>query len=687
MKISLNWLRNYIDIALPIDDIVKGLIDLGIEVESVENQEERLKNFVIGKVMERKKHPNADKLSVCKVDAGTGEILNIVCGAPNVDSGQTVCVALVGAIVPNGGFEIKKAKLRGEVSEGMICSAKELELGDDHSGIMVLETDLPVGTPFAKYLKQDDVIIEIGITPNRGDLLSHLGVALELGALTGNKVKEPEIKSLFTGNDLFGKISIEIENNKGCLRYCGSMVEGITIKESPEWLRSYLTGVGLRPINNVVDITNYVMMECGQPLHAFDYERISGKKIIVKNAGSIKKFKTLDGKERNLRDDILLICDGEKPVALAGIMGGENSEINDKTVNVFIESANFDPVTTRLSSKFLGLQSDSSYRFERGVDIERTEWAAKRAAELIAELAGGKVINGFIDIYPVRLEKLQVPLRVSHLNRISGIEYSLDTVKELLGSIGINFISGKDENAEFEIPQSRREDLKREIDLIEEVIRLDGYDKIKIPEYSSIYLDTRDFSGKEYDKLNYVRKYIVGRGFKEVITNTLVDEKFQKRIDESYIRLINPSSDKMNVLRSNLYVGLFDVIKLNFENFNNSLKLFETGNSFKNDEQGNIYESKCLMLALAGEFDVKTFSQKQRNYGIFDMISEIEGLFEKLSVENIKKYDYNAQNPIIDYSVEFKNRENTVAKILSFDTKFLSSIGIERPVIICEVPY
>jgi phenylalanyl-tRNA synthetase beta chain len=505
--------------------------------------------------------------------------------------------------------------------------------------------------------------------------------------LTGNKVKEPEIKASFSGNDLTTKITVDIENPKGCIRYCGSMVEGITIKESPEWLKSYLTGIGLRPINNIVDITNYVMMECGQPLHAFDYDSISGKKIIVKNAGSTKKFKTLDGKERNLRDDILLICDGEKPVALAGIMGGENSEINNKTVNVFIESAYFDPVLTRLSSKFLGLQSDSSYRFERGVDVERTEWACKRAVEMIAELGGGKIVNGFIDNYPVKLEKLNVSLRLSHLNRIAGIEYSSDTVKELLGKIGIDVINENNQSIDFVIPQSRREDITREIDLIEEVIRLDGYDKIKIPEYSSLFLDTRDFSGKDYDKLREIRKYVVGRGFKEVITNTLVDETFQKKIDESFIKLMNPSSDKMNVLRSNLYVGLFDVIKLNFENFNNSLKLFETGNSFKYDENGNISESKCLMLVTAGEYDFKSFNLKQRNFDIFDMVNEAEGLFEKLSVENIKKYDYNAVSPIMDYSIEYKNSDNPVCRIISFSAKFLSSIGIERPVIICEIPY
>ena len=687
MKISLNWLRNYIDISLSVDELVKGLTDLGIEVESVENQQEKLNKFVIGKVIERSKHPNADKLSVCKVDAGTGDILNIVCGAPNVDKGQTVCVALVGAIVPNGGFEIKKAKLRGELSEGMICSAKELELGDDHSGIMVLDTELPVGTPFAEYLKQNDVILEIGITPNRGDLLSHIGVARELGALTGNKIKEPLLKNDFAGGDINSKISVEIENTKGCLRYCGTMVEGITVKESPEWLKSYLNAVGLRPINNIVDVTNYVMMECGQPLHAFDYESISGKKIIVRSAGSDKKFKTLDSKERSLRDDVLMICDGDKPVALAGIMGGENSEISNSTTSVFIESAYFDPVLTRLSSKYLGLQSDSSYRFERGVDIDRTEWACKRAAELIAELGGGKVTAGFIDNYPNRLGKLNVPLRLSHLKRIAGVEYSSDTVKELLGRIDIKFISESDEVLLFEIPQSRREDLTREIDLVEDVIRLNGYDKIDIPEYDNLYLDTRDFANKEYDNLREVRKFIVGRGFKEVISNTLVEESFQKKFDEKYVSLMNPSSDKMNVLRSNLYIGMFEVIKLNFENSNNSLKLFETGNSFRTDEKGNIVENRSILLVMAGERDIKSFSEKQRNFNILDMASEAEGLFGKLSVENIKKYDYNAQNALMDYSIEYKSRNNIICNIISFSGKFLNSIGIERPVIICQIPY
>ncbi|MBL8017012.1 MAG: phenylalanine--tRNA ligase subunit beta [Ignavibacteria bacterium] len=687
MKISLNWLRDYINIDLPVNELVKGLIDLGIEVESVEDQSAVLKNFVIGKVIERAKHPNADKLSVCKVDAGTGEILNIVCGAPNVDSGQTVCVALVGAIVPNGGFEIKKAKLRGEPSEGMICSAKELNLGDDHSGIMVLNTELPVGTPFAEYLKANDVILEIGITPNRGDLLSHIGVARELGALTGSELKLPAAEVNESGSELKDAIAVDIEDPKGCLRYCGSMVKNVKVKQSPEWLQQRLIAVGLRPINNIVDVTNYVMMECGQPLHAFDYDKIAGKKIIVKKAGNTAKFTTLDSKERKLREDILMICDAEKPVALAGIMGGENSEISDSTTNIFIESAYFDPVLTRLSSKFLGLQSDSSYRFERGVDIERTKWACKRAANLIAELGGGVIADGVLDVYPQKLEPLNVKMRAKHLSRIAGVDYSIEDAAGLLGKIGIRKIESSEGEAVFEIPQARREDLQREIDLVEEVIRLDGYEKITVPEYSEIYHDTRDFSGKEYDAISGIKKFLTGRGFKEIISNTLVDENLQKKFDVEYVSLLNPSNDLMGVLRSNLYIGLFDVLKVNFENSNNSLKLFEVGDTFSYDQEGKITENRNIMLVMAGEADLNAVDVKLRNYDIYDMIGEAEGLFEKLRVVNLKKFDYYSHNSVLESVIEYKTKNNTVARITGFSKKFLQSLNIERPVFVCEILY
>lgn len=685
MKISLNWLRQYIDINMPVDKLEKGLIDLGIEVEAIEDQAKKLDKFVIGKVIERKKHPNADKLSVCRVDAGTGEILNIVCGAPNVDSGQTVCVALVGAIVPNGEFEIKKAKLRGEPSEGMICSAKELNLGDDHSGIMVLNTDLPVGTPFAEYLKQNDVIMEIGITPNRGDLLSHIGVATELGALLNTKVKEPEININVSGGELKDKIQIEIQNPAGCNRYCGILVNNITVKDSPDWLKSHLTAVGLRPINNIVDITNFVMLECGQPLHAFDYDKIGGRKIIVKNAGDTKKFTTLDGKERELKSEVLLICDAEKPVALAGIMGGANSEISAATKNVFIESAYFNPVQTRKSSKFLGLQTDSSYRFERGVDIERTEWACKRAAALMAELGEGEVANGFIDEYPTKLVKLVVGLRVPQLKRITGVDFTKEQAIELLGKINIPLINEEGDKLNFEIPQSRREDLVREIDLVEEVIRLYGYENIDVSERDSITLDVKDYFGKETDFIAGIRNYLTGGRYHEIVSNTLVDEKLVSSFRDDYISLINPSSDVMTVLRTNLYNGLFDVVKANFEHMNSSLRLFEIGNTFYYDKDGKVVENKSLLLTLAGEFDVESIDMKPRHFDLLDIKAEVKAMLEKLNIANynINYYNYNGN---FEFQLEYEIKGNVIARISKFSQKFLKKLDIEKPVLTAEFP-
>jgi phenylalanyl-tRNA synthetase beta chain len=683
MKISLNWLRQYIDINAPVRELEKGLIDLGIEVEAIEDQAGKLDKFVIGKVIERKKHPNADKLSVCSVDAGTGEILNIVCGAPNVDSGQTVCVALVGAIVPNGEFEIKKAKLRGEVSEGMICSARELNLGDDHSGIMVLDTDLPTGTPFAQYLKQNDVVFEIGITPNRGDLLSHLGIATELGALLSQKVKEPEVRINAGGSDLKGKIEVAIENPEGCNRYCGILVNNITVRESPEWLKSYLVSVGSRLINNIVDITNYVMLECGQPLHAFDYDKIGGKKIIVKDAGSTKKFTTLDGKERELRSDILLICDAEKPVALAGIMGGANSEISDSTTNVFIESAYFNPVLTRKSSKFLGLQTDSSYRFERGVDIERTEWACKRAAALMAELGGGVIANGFIDEYPSRLEKLVVDLRVTRLNRITGIEFSKEQAVDLLGKINIPLVKEEGEKLYFEIPQARREDLLREIDLVEEVIRLHGYDNIKVSEYDTIALDTRNYANPVYDNMNIYKNYMISRGFSETITNTLVDNDEAALFTTDYVSLLNPSGKAMSVLRPNLMLGALHSIRHNFNYGAKSLKLFETGDVFYY-ENSHITENVNKILILAGNSEYEEVNKKDRLVDIYDMKGELEMLLGKFNIEINKLNDY-YYGDYYDYRMEYFNQNIVIASITAFSKNFLKKFDIDKPVIVCEI--
>lgn len=689
MKVSLNWLKEYIDVELTADEIINGLIKIGFDLDNVENKAEKLNKFVIGKVLERVKHPNADKLSLCKVDAAQDHILSIVCGAPNVDAGQAVCVALPGAIIPNGEFEIKKSKIRGEFSEGMICSAKEMNLGDDHSGIMVLEDKYPVGTPFAHYLGMDDVIIDFAVTANRGDLNSHFGVAREIGAIADKKLKIPEVKAAKGDTPVKDYISVKIDNPNGCYRYCGRMVKNVIIKESPEWMQRRLIAVGLRPINNVVDVTNYVMLECGQPLHAFDYELVAGKQIIVKNAKQGEKFVTLDGKERELNENILLISDGVKPVALAGIMGGENSEIKQETRNVFIESAFFDPVQTRKSSKFLGLQTDSSYRFERGVDISITEWAVNRSAELIAELGNGEIIDGIIDEYPTKSDKPVINLNLEYLNKISGLKFDSETVSEVLEKIGITTLNKSDINAEFEVPYHRIHDLQRDIDLIEEAARIYGYDNIPYNESDKIFFDTKVFAGERFDFTNSLREYLVGRGFKEICTNSLVNEKYAQLFTEDYITLQNPSSTDMSIVRPNLYIGALESVRYNFNFKNNSLKLFEIGDVVKYGVKKDAYihgidETKSLLLIMAGDYDVIAVNEKHRLFDIFDIRGEVQALLEKYNIDNYKLNYYNYNN-FLEYGTEYALGNRVIARTFKFSKKCLSEFDIEKPVYGCDI--
>lgn len=698
MKISLKWLKNYLDLDLSAEELAKGLTEIGFDIESVENQADKFKNFIIGKVLEAKKHPNADKLSVCKVDVGK-EILNIVCGAPNVAPNQFVCVAMEGAIIPNSGIELKKTKIRGEVSEGMICSAREMNLGDDSEGIMVLEefeplsnfrNQLKIGKSFSEYIGEDDSVFDIGITPNRGDLLSHIGIAREAACLINKKIKLPEIKRGKSSDEITGYITVEIDNSDACRRYYGCFVKNVTVKESPRWIKDYLTAVGLRPINNIVDITNFVMLECGQPLHAFDYEVIAGKKIIVKDSGILKSFKTLDGKERKLRDDILLICDAEKPLGIAGIMGGENSEITSQTKNVFIESAFFDPINIRKSSKFLGLQTDSSYRFERGVDIEMVEFACKRAAALISEYSDGKWVNGEIDVYPNKIEKRIIELRLQYLRKILGIEIPSQEVKDLLNRIDIVSIEQKEKSILLEIPYFRYYDLKNEIDLIEEVARLYGYSKIPDADFDYMYYDTRfRQTDNEIEFLNKIRNFLVGRGFKEIITNTLVNEEYAGMFDRDYIKLINPSSAEMNTIRNNLILGALETIKTNFNFKVGSLKLFEMGDAMKFNASTNlplkgIEEENYLLLALSGEYDCEVLGQKTRLYDIYDLKGEVQVLLEKFNIDNYKLNDYN-YNENFDFSTDIAVQDRIIAKIFKISDKCLKLFDIPQTVVCCEI--
>ena len=645
MKISLNWIKQYLSElnSIPFDELHSKMISSGMDIESIEFESEKFRNIIVAEVISKEKHPDADKLSVCKVNTGT-EILNIVCGAENVAAGQKVVLAKIGAYVPGAGFEIKKSKIRGQVSEGMICAEDELGLSSDHSGIMVLSPDAPVGTDFADYSGHNDIIIDIGVTPNRGDMLSHFGMAREFAAIINSKIKLPKIELHPTSESVSDYIKISINEPQYCKRFIGRVVRDVNIKESPSWLKKYLTAIGLRPKNNIVDITNFVMMETGQPLHAFDYDKIRGREIIVRCAKAGEKFITLDGKERILNENSLMVCDAEKPSSIAGIMGGEESEITESTKNVFIESAYFDPVCIRKNSKALGLITDSSQRFERGVDIDMVDYASGRCAMLIEELAGGKVTNGKVDVYPEKFKDVNVPIRTSRAEEIIGINFSEEKIISLLESIDIDFCRKEEDKLIFLIPNWRREDLMREIDLIEEVARLYGYEKIPASEVFNMYITSHfDYGEAKLDFISRIKDYLIGRGFNEIITYSQQDERKIRFFSDNYVKIENPNSIEMNVMRVNLLYGMLKTMGLNrnLSGKDVSLKLFEVGRVFS-DKDNKFSESNHLCFGLSGKCDVQAFDFKDREFDIYDLKGEFEMFMNKINIENYFLNYYNA---------------------------------------------
>lgn len=687
MKISLNWIKKYIP-GLEItdyNDLWEKMVGIGLDIESIESEAEKYKNFIVAEVTEVIKHPNADKLTLCKVNTGD-EILSVVCGAPNVQEGQKVCLAKIGAVIPKGGFEIKKGKIRGEISEGMICAEDELGISDDHTGIMVLRENAKVGQPFAEYAGSDDFMIEIGITPNRGDLFSQIGIAREIASLYDKKVVLPEIKinESKERSDEYAKITIESKNY--CRRFTGRVVKNVQIKESPDWLKKSLLAIGLRPINNIVDITNYVMMETGQPLHAFDYDKIRKKEIIVKTAKEDDKFTTLDSKERVLNNESLMVCDGEGYSAIAGIMGGESSEITENTKNVFIESAYFDSVCVRLNSKKLGLQTDASQRFERGVDIDKVPYASDRAAMLMQELAGGEVLKDIIDVYPEKFEKLKVGIRVKKAEQIIGVKLSEEDIINLLEKIEIKYRVKENDELIFEIPEFRRNDLTREIDLIEEVARIFKYDNI--PHQFNFNLDVSshiDYGDRLFDLKKKTKEHFIGRGFNEIISYSQQDERKIKYFSDSFVPIENPNSTEMNVMRVNLLYGMLSTIKNNINNSGKGipLKLFEIGKVFS--RKGNSFlEENHLCFAICGKNDFHSFDAKEKGFDYFDIKGELEMFLSKMNLESLKLFYYNSSENE-GYKTDLILRDKVIGNIYIISKELLKLFEIDDEVYSVEL--
>lgn len=684
MKFSLNWVKDYIpDLEISsMAELNAKMISAGLDIESIESEGEKFKGFVVGKVVEKSKHPEADKLSVCKVDVGTGDLLNIVCGAPNVEAEQLVCVAKIGAVVPSGGFEIKKAKLRGQLSEGMICSAKELNLSEDHNGIMVLDENAKIGQSFAEYIGADDFIYEIGVTPNRGDLLSHIGIAREIAAAYDLHCKLPEVQLKEENENSHDYIHVAIENTDFCKRFRARVIKDVQVKESPEWLKKKLTAIGLRPRNNIVDITNYIMMETGQPMHAFDYDKIKGKKIIVKTANEGDKFTTLDSKERVLNDKSLMICDAERPLSIAGIMGGENSEITEGTTNVLLETAYFDSVAIRLNAKKLGLSSDASHRFERGTDINMVEYASDRASQFFAELSGGKILCGTVDNYPECFVYREVELEIYNVNRILGLSLTKDEVINLLAKIDIECEGERFEKLVFKIPEFRRNDIESEIDLIEEIARIYGYDNIPMESTFRFSVSESNYNLDYIEFVQKVKNYFYGRGFNEILTSSQQEDAKLQTFGLSPVKIANPGSSEMNSMRVNLYYGMLNVIKNNHNHSGKDipLKLYETGRVFL-DEGKSFKEEDKLSIGVCGNYDLKSFDNKDRDFDLFDLKGEVDMFIRSLNIQ-IKNTSYGETG----IKIKYETKDNYAGELFKVESSLLKSLGIEieKPVYIAE---
>lgn len=598
MKIVYSWLKDFVDIDVPVEELADSLTLAGLEVASIERFSVP-KGIVVARVLETEKHPNADKLTICKVDAGTGEPLQIVCGAPNVRPGLITSLATIGtAVAPD--FIIKKSKLRGVESSGMLCSEQELGISNNHDGIMENPEHYVVGKELSEYYP-DDAVIEIEITPDRGDCLSVIGVAREVSARYGLPLREIAKKpNENTADPVDKSISVTVEDAAANPRYMGRLVRNVKLAPSPDWMKKRLCAAGIRPINNVVDITNYILIQYGQPMHSFDYDSIQDHRIIVKKSMEPRTFATLDNIERKLIAEDLLICDGKRPVALAGIMGGAGSEITDTTVNVFLECAFFDPVTIRKTSKRLGLSTDSSYRFERGVDPDKGLCdALETAAALMQELAGGTVACGIIDNYPVKLNKKEIIIRQSKVSRVLGIPFSIEQIEQSLTSLGIVCTRISNESLSCVVPLFRH-DITIEEDLIEEVGRLYGYDNIPPSDCATVSLNTALPMRERLTDL--VRSALAFNGLNEVMTNSLTHGKRREVLapKTSPVKLLNPLNPDMAEMRTTLAGSMLEVLAYNLNRKNTNNHFFELGKTYERLEDNTNRERDILGIVIEG---------------------------------------------------------------------------------------
>jgi phenylalanyl-tRNA synthetase beta chain len=694
MKISYNWLKQFLQVDWEENKTSELLTDLGLEVEGIETKESikgSLEGILVGEVLTCVQHPNADRLKITTVDLGTGDPVQIVCGAPNVAAGQKVPVATIGTTLYDDkgvGFKIKKGKIRGEESHGMICAEDELGLGTSHDGILILNKKLKVGTPAAEVFNiETDQVFEIGLTPNRADAMSHYGVARDFRAgLIQHGINleliTPSVSDFHVEQRRL-RIDVEVENKDLAPRYCGISIVDVEVKDSPEWIQNRLKSIGITPKNNIVDITNYVLHELGQPLHAFDASKIKGNKVIVKTLAQGTKFTTLDEVERELHSEDIMICDAESnPLCIAGVFGGINSGVSEKTTSIFLESAYFNPVSIRKTAKRHALNTDASFRFERGIDINFTEYALKRAALLIEEYAGGKVASDVMDFYPEKIEDFQVFLSYESAFRLIGQEIDKETIKNILASLEIKISSETEGGLGLTIP-SYRVDVQREADIIEEILRVYGYNNIKFSHKLNTSISFN--SNKDISLENIVANQLTTLGFNETMANSLTKEEYSSFSEnlksEFNVTMLNPLSNDLKVMRQSLLFSGLESISYNLNRKNNSLKLYEFGKTYHKYEKG-YQEDKHLTIFVSGARTKDTWTSLTQNSEFFYLKGIVMSILERIGVTNIKTSP--VKSDVFSEGIVLSLGKNKLVEFGVIKKKILKEFGIKQEVLFAD---
>lgn len=709
MKISLNWLKSYIDTSLKAEEIANILTHIGLEVEGMEQIESirgGLEGLVIGKVLTCEQHPNADKLHVTTVDLGLDEPLQIVCGAPNVAAGKKVVVATINTMLyPTGeaeGFKIKKSKIRGVESFGMLCAEDEIGIGTDHAGIILLPEDTPVGIPAREYYQiEDDYLLEIGLTANRADAMSHYGVARDLAVYLQShdmpyKLNLPDVSAFQAGSVTDKSVQVEVLNHEAAPRYMGLTITGVKVAESPDWLKTRLRSIGLNPHNNVVDITNFILHEIGQPLHAFDANKIKGRKIVVRTCPEGTPFVTLDGVERKLSERDLMICDEEKPMCLAGVFGGLNSGVTEETTEVFLESAYFNPVWIRKSAKRHGLSTDASFRYERGIDPNIAPYALKRAALLVTELAGGQISSPVTDIYPEPIQPFHFEISLDRVKRLIGKDIPDETIRKIIAALDVKIEQEESETLHVAVP-AYRVDVQREADLVEDILRIYGYNNVEIPQAVHSTLSYAPHPDRE-KVTNLIADLLTANGFNEIMSNSLTKAAYYDDLKaykaENCVRIINPLSSDLSVMRQTLLFNALEAVELNTNRRNSDLKLYEFGNCYwynpdKASEGGlaPYSEQNHLSILITGADHALSWNTKAQPTSFYTLKAMVEKLFNRIGIDLNSAVMESLQSDLYREAVTYKINGKQIVEMGIVSKKIRSKFDIKADVYYLEMNF